>query len=599
MHTSLWKKALALGAVAPMLLAACSSGGKAASASNGGIFTTVNEAHPITAGAPMNPFNASGNTFDSYDQLELGYSAFSPTNPNASFPALAASWSLGANGSLTVHLQPKARWSNGAPVTARDVKDSVAIAFTQGTQPSNLASVTILGQKEIRFNTIPGTTNQLFTAEVLATTVVPASVYGKELPSNIWSTITASTYTGSNPARAAAARKAQATLTALGKKIAAFAPAKDVSAGPFVLVRLNPGEALLTANPYFWARSKIAPKEVVMRNYTGNQQIWNYLIAGQLDAAPYTAMPTNVLDEILRTAGNKELKSPAYVAASLAFDEKDYPYGLTAVRQAIAYVLNRKQITKVGESVSGQPVRYQTGIIDSIAPKWLSHQELASLNPYSLDPAKAAALLKSAHFTKRGGQWYLPSGKPWTMSIESVSGFSDWIAAGKFMASELSSFGIPTTESIAPDYATYLANLAKGDYPVAFWLTALGPSVADAYDRIWGPNDGFVAVGNTVQHHTAGNWMNTPTSYDLPSIGRVQPGTLTGELTALTGSAAKAAVAKLAAADNAELPVIGLWDYVNVQFVNDKHFTDWPVGQPGLLNDPAGVWMMQGYVHAK
>jgi peptide/nickel transport system substrate-binding protein len=589
-----------LAVVMALVLASCSTSSKPAASSSGATFTTIDEAHPITAGAPINPFNPAGNTFDSYDQMELGYPANSAANPNAYFPAIAKSWTTVDGGSaLDVEIQPKARWSNGTEVTAADVKLSTAIAFTQGTQPSNLSGVTILSPKEIRFNTIPGSQNQLFIADVLDITVVPTSVYAREVPADIWSIIKAEEYTGTNKALQKEATAAEAKLTTIGKKISAFGPAKDVSAGPFVLERLNPGEALLVKNKYFFDASKISPTQVVMRNYTGNEQIWSYLISGQLSAAPFTAMPNNVLHEILSTKGNEKVTSPSFVAASLAFNEKDYPWGILDVRKAMAYLLNRTEIAKVGEGAAGIPAEDQTGTIDSIVPEFLSSSQIAALNPYRYSPSTAASLLRTSGFTERGGKWYLPDGKPFTITIETVSGFSDWIAAGSYMAAKLSGFGIPTTSSIASSYAAYLTNLAAGDYAVGFWLTALGPSVVNAYDRIWGTDDGFTAVGDTTRHAATGDWLNTPTTYTLPHYGTINPGQLTTSLNFVSPARAKSVVAELSAAADEELPMIALWDYINVQFVNTNDFTDFPIGHPGLLDDPPGVWMWNGFVHAK
>jgi len=576
-------------------LAACGSTSPAAShgtgpeaSSSSAIFTTVDESHPITAGAPMNPYNASGNSFDSYDQIELGYSKSSSLDPNADYPGIASSWTPVHDG-LVVHIQPHAGWSDGAPVTSTDVKTSTAIAFAEGTQPTNLAGVTVLGPKTIRFDEEPGTTNTLFTSEVLDTIVVANSVYGPELPSDIWSVIAASEGKG------AAAKAAQATLTALGKKIADFSPSKDVAAGPFYIVRLNSGEALLARNKYFFDASAISPKEVVIRNYTGNEEIWSYLEGGELTAAPYTAMPTNVLHKVLSVPGNKEVSAPSYVAASLAFNEADYPYGITAVRQALAYLLNRKEITKVGEPVSGIAAATQTGMIDSIVPQWLTPSQRAALNPYDYDPAKATSLLRSAGFTKRGGEWYEPDGKRWTMTIEVSNGFSDWIAAATYMAHQLSSFGIKATTGLASDYATYLADIAAGDYATGFWLNALGPSISNAYSRVWGSN--INAVGSTPSP-SKNDFLHTPSTYHLTTYGTIDPNTLTESLPALSTTAAKPVVAKLAAAYDQELPMITLWDYVNVQFVNTNHFNDFPTSA-GLLQNPPGVWMWNGYVHAR
>ncbi len=568
------------------------SGGSGGSAGKGGgsaIFTTIDETHQITSGAPMNPYNASGNSFGTYDQIALGYNANNSLNPNESYPGIASSWTLQSHGDLLVHIQPNAGWSDGKPVTATDIKTSAAIAFAEGTQPSNLQSVKVMGTKEISFIPKPGSTNQLFTSEALQTIVVPSFEYDAELPSNVWSTIAASLKTG------AAAKKAQTALAALGKKIDGFSPKTDISAGPFYIERFNSGEALLGRNTHFFAASKIAPKQVIVRNYTGNAEIWQYLEGGELSFAPYTSMPTNVRNRILAASGNKESDALTYVGAALAFNEKDYPYGITKVRQALAYLLNRTEITKVAESVSGNAAKTQTGMIDSIVPSWLTSAQSAKLNPYDYSPSKATALLTSAGFKKKGGQWYEPNGKPWSLTIEAVNGFSDWIAADSYMTKQLSAFGIKASSAIAADYPTYLSNIAHGDYPIGFWLNALGPAIYNAYARVWGSN--VNAVGSTPSP-TKGNFLHTPATYDVAGVGTINPNTLTESLPNLSTAQAKPVVAKLAAAYSQELPMITLWNYRTVQFYNDTHFTDFPTAQ-GYLNQAPGLWMWSGFVHAR
>jgi peptide/nickel transport system substrate-binding protein len=428
-------------------------------------------------------------------------------------------------------------------------------------------------------------------------------VYGSQLPSDIWSTINASLGSG------AAATAAATQLATLGKKITAFAPATDVSAGPYVIKRINAGEALLVKNKYFYAASKVRPAEVIMLHYSGNQQIWSYMQAGRLDAAPYTAMPTNVLDQV-KSAGNTEVSSPSLVATSLDFDQASYPYGLLPVRQALAYLINRDAVQKVGEPVSGVPSTTTTGVVSAALGDYLTSSQTAALNLYATNTAKAASLLTAAHFTKKGGQWYLPTGKPWTMTINVPSGFNDWIAASSVIKSELTTFGIPTSVKLAPDYPTYLTNIYKGDYAVGFWLTALGPGAYSTFIRLYGTYDGYVPAGGTLKRYptgnaTADNFLNTPATVSVPGLGTVNPGQLTYQLTTvnLTSQAGlsqqNAIMAKLIQATNYELPAIQLWDYTNVQFVNNKRFTDWPIGNNAQLNLAPGVWMTYGYVHPK
>jgi len=586
-------------------LAGCSSPGDAGGSTV--LFTTVDVGTPITAGAPMNPFNLTNNTFNGYDVEELGWTTNNPADSNQTLPGLAASWSLSPDGrTLTVRLQPGARWSTGQPVTANDVMTSAAIWFTQGAvQLYNLGAVTVVDSKTVRFTQVLGAHNNQFESGILQAPdfVVPASVYGHLLPADIWSVIGASLRSG--PAATAAGKR----LTAVGKQVAAFAPKTDVSAGPFVIQRINAGEALLVKNKYFYAAGKVQPSEVLMLHYAGNEQIWNYMQAGRLDVTPYTAMPANVLSQVT-AAGNTQVSAPSLVAASLAFNQATSPYGQLAVRQALAYVINRDAVQKVGEPISGVTSKTTTGVISSAIGDYLTPGQVAALNPYATDIAKAASLLTSAHFTKQGGQWHLPGGRPWTITINVPSGFSDWIAAANVLKSEFTAFGIPTQVSLASDYSTYLANIYKGDYPVAFWLTALGPGAYSTFNRIYGTYDGYVPVGTKLKWYPTGNpaadnFLNAPPTVHVPGFGTVNPGRLTYRLTSVNLNTQaglrrqNTIMAKLIAATNYSVPVIQLWDYINVQFVNNKRFGHWPIGKNAQLNLSPGVWMTFGYVHPR
>jgi peptide/nickel transport system substrate-binding protein len=585
-------------------LSACSLAGTARSSD---VFTTVDELTSITVGAPMNPFNATSNTFLGYDVEPLGWTTNNPASPNQMLPALAASWSLSAGGgTLTVHLQPGARWSNGQPVTTRDVTVSAAIWFTQSTaQPYNLAAVKVINSRTVQFIETAGSHNNQFEPGVLQApnVIVPASVYGRLLPPDIWGIIEASMRPGP------AATAATARLTAIGKKIVAFAPRTDLSAGPYVIERINAGEALLEKNQYFYAAGKVTPPRVLLLHYSDNQQVWSYLRAGRLDAAPYTAMPAGVLRQVL-AAGNTRTDTPSLVAASIAFDQASYPYGLLAVRQALAYLINRDAVQKVGEPVSGVPAMTTSGVVSSALGDYLTPGQTTALSRYAPDPAKAAGLLRSAGFARRGGAWQLPDGRPWSVTINVPSGFSDWVAAASVIKAEFTGFGIPTSVKLAPDYATYLTNLYQGDYPVGFWLIATGPAAYGTFGRIYGTYDGYVPAGRALKRYPAGNaaadnFLNTPATVDVPGHGALRPGPLTYQLATVNlGSKAglsqqNAIVAKLIAATNYALPVIQLWDYVNVQFVNGRRFTDWPLSNDAMLNASPGVWMSYGYVHRK
>ena len=599
-------------ATSASVVAACSSGNSSSgSAGDSNVtFTTIGYTTVITPGAPMNPFNATNNVFPTFDAMQLGWNAGNSANPNKELPGLASSWTLSPSGtSLTVHLQPGAKWSNGKPVTATDVVDSAAIWFAQGTaQLYNLGSVSADNSTTVTFNEAPGAHNNLFETVLGEGSasgtqwIVPSFEYGTLLPSNIWSTIKTSEGTG------AAATAATTTLTNLAKTIDTYAPATDISAGPFDIKRLNNSQALLVKNPDFYAAGNVHVGNVIMEHQNSAQQIISYLDAGTLDAAPYSAMDTNTYTQVVG-AGNTPVRMPSLVASALTFNESVAPYNNIKVRQALAYVINRTDVQKVGEPTSGSPSKTIAGAVSGALSDYLTPAQESSLNLYSTNTAKATSLLESAGLRLKGGQWYLANGKPWTITLPVAQGFADWQSASSVIKSELTSFGIPTTVTGGPAWTQYQPNLFTGKYPVGWWLIALGPGAYSTFSRVYGTYDGYVPAGSTAKRYPAGNsaadnFLNTPDKVTVPGAGTIDPGQLTFQLSQLNLNSAsglaqqKSISAQVIQAINYEVPVLQLWDYIDVQFVNNKRFTDFPTNSEITGQDP-GVWMADGYVQAK
>lgn len=535
--TLLWVPLAVVTAAATVT--ACTSSAGSSSGKGGGTsnatFTTFGYTTTITPGAPMNPFNATNNVFPGYDAMQLGWLTNNPAAPNQELPGLASSWTVSSSGTqVTVHLQSGAKWSDGQPVTATDVKDSAAIWIAAG-DVTNLGSVTVVNPTTVTFNELPGLNSDTFPQVIGGAAgepagtgefVVPASEYGKLLPADIWSTIAASQGTG------AAAKAAATTLASLTKTIAAYAPATDISAGPFSIKRLNTSEALLVKNPDFYAASKVHVGQVIMEHFSSNGQITSLMQSGSLDYAPSYA-PTKAEVSQDEAAGYTELTGDGQVVSALVPDENDAPYNNVDVRQALAYVLNRTAIQQIGEPVVGTPSTTISGVVSSSLSSWLTSQQQAALNPYATNLAKATSLLKSAGLTQKGGNWYLADGKPWTINIPVAQGFSDWLAASSVIKSELDSFGIPTTISGEGQWPVYQTNgLFTGSYPVGWWLAGLGADAYVAFGRIYGSYDGYGPTGARYPAgvSTAYHWINTPTTVTVPGLGTVNPGQLTAEL---------------------------------------------------------------------
>ncbi|MFI6785860.1 ABC transporter substrate-binding protein [Nonomuraea sp. NPDC050383] len=590
---------------------ACSSGGstnKSGSGGGGGLFTTIDVNRPgLDASAPANPYNPKGNSFPGFNSMKLGWVKNHLTDPNQALPGIAASWEVAPdNSAITLKLQPNAKWSDGQPVTAEDVKMSIGIAYTQGSTAFSVtpgaagaaADVTVVDDKTLKITQEMANPSPKFVRGVLDTTVLPSHVWKDVLPATFWDTLKTARGDGAD------AEKARADITAFGQKVLTFAPPKDVSAGPFVLERVNPGEALLVKNKNFYNVANVAPAQVKFLNYTGNEQIWNYLTAGKLDQSGFVAAPTDVMNRIKQAPGNEVIKGYSPVAVSMAFNQSKKPYDNVHVRRGLAYLIDRDQVTKVASPEGGTPAVTTSGIHQKAAAAWIP-DTLPKLDPYKVDAAKAEAEFKQAGLSKKDGKWTLADGTPWKVSMHAPSGFSDWLSAQENIKSQLVKNGIDAEVVTTTDYPLYLEELAAGKYDVGFWLMALGPAPYDIFQRLYGASNGWTNVAGKVTHAApgkGGNWMGGPEEIEVDGT-KINPGELTGKLNTATEDQAKPIMAQLATAANQDLPVIQLWDYVNNQFVNNSRFTGWPHDDEilrlgtGVL--PAGVWIQLGMVKAK
>ncbi|MFG1752420.1 ABC transporter substrate-binding protein [Streptosporangium sandarakinum] len=570
----------------------------------GGLYTTIDGNKPgLDVNGPINPWNPKGNSFQGYNAMRLAWAKNHLTDPNQFYPGIAASWEIAPdNSSITLHLQPNNKWSDGKPVTAEDVKFSIALAYTQGSTAFALdpgaagaaSEVEVVDDKTVKITQDMKNPSVTFVRGVMDSYVLPKHVWESVLPADFWDKLKAARGEGAD------ADKAREEITALSEKVLAFGPPKDVSAGPFTLERMNPGEALLVKNKNFYNAANIGPDQVKLLNYTGNEQIWNYLIAGKLDSAPFTAVPADVMKRITTTPGNGVVKGFSPVALGMAFNQSKKPYDNVHVRRGLAYLINRDEITKIASPEGGTPAVTTSGIHQKPAAEWLG-DDLGKLEPYKLDAAKAEEEFKEAGLKKEGGKWTLPDGKPWKFTINVPAPFSDWVSGAKAITSQLNAAGIDAEVVTPSDYPLYLEEIAAGKYDVGFWLIALGPAPYNIFQRLYGAPNGWSVLGGKLKHAEpgkSGNWMGGPETIEVDGE-KINPGELTAQLNTVSGDEQKAIVGKLAKAANQDLPVVQLWDYVNTQFVNTNRFTGFPENESDLLRQPAGVWLQLGMVKKK
>jgi len=241
----------------------------------------------IQQGAPLNFFSPSGmggQWGPDITMAQLGDWHFGSNMFNF-VPVIAKTWKVTKGGKqVTVFINPKAKWSNGKPITARDLYVTAQIGQIRGTiAPYGLANpIKIVNTHEVVYNQLSTSNYNLFLRQILFQPIAPAAQYASLLPADINTTIQDSQYTGSDPTLQAKAKSALTVLSGLSKKIEAYNPPQNLSDGPYQIQDVSPSEIVLVKNKNYALASKIRIDKLVLRNDNDdNQTVWNFTLAGQ------------------------------------------------------------------------------------------------------------------------------------------------------------------------------------------------------------------------------------------------------------------------------------------------------------------------------
>jgi peptide/nickel transport system substrate-binding protein len=332
---------------------------------------------------------------------------------------------------ITITLPEGATWSDGTPLTSKDVVGTWDILWMRksGTWDS-LADVVAKDDQTIQFQiTAPGPA--VLDAIVRSNSPRPYSQYGK------WMDAAAKF-------RADGADRDGADVAAANDELNAFLPDAGVVYGPYNIDPASVTEAQLTLKKVAtgFNADKIDFDSVVVYYGDTAQDLPLYL-SGDMDYSSNAYSPAN-LDAIRAMGPQIEvLGGPATNGPGIYFNNDVYPLGKKEVRQAIAYAIDRVENCTVAFGESCRPIKYMVGFTDAAVPTWLSADEIAKLNTYDYDLAKAESLLTGLGFTKGSdGIWVDDQGKKMEFELKVPEDFTEYLASSENVAQQLAKFGI-------------------------------------------------------------------------------------------------------------------------------------------------------------
>ncbi len=534
-----------LGAVIALSLAAAACGSTTSSGPSShatGVLTIDNESGG-TWTCNFNPFNLS------YIGFSLGWVyeplVFVNTLQNAKeSPWLATNWAWSnGNKTLTFTIRKGVTFSDGTPLTAKDVVFTFNMLKKFKTLDINavwsvLSSVTQQGSDQVVMN--------------FKTQAVPYFYYIADqvaiVPQKIWSKIP-------NPVN--------------------YPDKNPVGTGAFKVGNCTPQNIQYTANAHYWQAGLPKVGTINYPAFLTNDTANTYLAAGKAQwGSPFIPSISKFL------AGQPTIKwwFPPVANVSMFINLTNPILKNLAVRQAMAYAINRQKASTIGE-YGYEPPGNQTGIVTPTFSSWLNTSQAAGFgNNYAYNPKKAISILQKAGF-KRGsnGIFQTPSGQPLAFTLLNNGGFSDWVAAAAVIQQDLKAIGIQVTpENLAA--TTYQTDLYTGKYQLGYGSETGGPT--PYYElRQWLFSANSAAIG-------------TPAGSNFERYSNAATDALINQYGATTSPATQhSIVSKLELVMLQDVPVIPVTESVDWFQYDTGAFSGWPTpsnpyAQPAAYNYP-------------
>jgi peptide/nickel transport system substrate-binding protein len=389
--------------------------------------------------------------FNPFNEDDLPYS-FGPVYEELAYvdsikggsvtPWLATSWAWSkGNTTLTFTIRKGVTWSDGQPFSAKDVVFTFDLlkkypALDLNSDWSVLSSVLPVGTDQVAFNFKAAAASYFY--YIADQTPI--------IPEHIWSAI---------------------------KNPTTFLDPHPVGTGGYTMSACNGADIRYTKNDHYWQPGLPKIETVNLPSYLSNNSAnqdlrsgvdqWGSQFIPNINKFYISANPTNY----------HYWFAPVYNVN--IWPNLTDPLITTAVREAIAYGINRSVVGKIGE-YGEQPGSNQTGIVTPTFSSWYDSSLAAQYgNAYAYDPAKAISVLEAAGYRKGSNGIFARDGKPLSFTIVNNAPYSDWVSAVNVIQSELKAVGIQLT----PDNlsgSTYSTDLSDGKFEFAYSWDTGGPT---------------------------------------------------------------------------------------------------------------------------
>lgn len=340
----------------------------------------------------------------------------------------------------TFHIRPNAKWSDGVPLTARDV------AYTYNRILRQKLSMYLSYFTGVTKVEAPDDATVVITSA--APNAVMTALYVPILPEHVWSKVP-------------------------DDKVESFANVPMVSSGPFQVSEVQNGKFVkMVRNPYYKDGFGVEPAvdEVLFAMYQTQDSLVADYKAGNLDAA--IELDPGFYRSLQGVPGSTSIAAPSIGFHELGFNcftsskSKGNPLLLDVrIRQAINWAIDKPAIAEIA---MGGLAPAGTSLLSPVDTFF--HRIVPPAEQYSYDPAKAQQILEDAGY-KMGpdGVRVAPNGKPLKFRLAALNEYSMDISAAKKISAYLKDVGIGITLQIMDENAFTDANYDNADDDLYIW----------------------------------------------------------------------------------------------------------------------------------